>query len=64
MLVEQSTENPRVGGSIPPLGTIIQIPRKRHILLEIQSRTVLVKLLSYKGPLLRHSVPFYSGGLA
>jgi hypothetical protein len=24
-LVEQRTENPRVGGSIPPLGTILKI---------------------------------------
>ena len=26
--VEQWTENPRVGGSIPPLGTILQIAQK------------------------------------
>ena len=30
-LVEQRTENPRVGGSIPPLGTIfLQEPKKLY----------------------------------
>jgi hypothetical protein len=28
-LVEQRTENPRVGGSIPPLGTTPSFPYKR-----------------------------------
>jgi hypothetical protein len=27
--VEQRTENPRVGGSIPPLGTILQVIKAR-----------------------------------
>ena len=29
-LVEQRTENPRVGGSIPPLGTTFPYPRGPH----------------------------------
>ncbi len=35
-LVEQRTENPRVGGSIPPLGTILPtaLPIQIHFTLE------------------------------
>jgi hypothetical protein len=35
-MVEQGTENPRVGGSIPPLGTISSI--KRELFLKLDGR--------------------------
>ena len=31
-MVEQRTENPRVGGSIPPLGTTFKIPQSSDII--------------------------------
>jgi hypothetical protein len=34
-LVEQRTENPRVGGSTPPLGTISSLNRRQIQLLQI-----------------------------
>jgi hypothetical protein len=47
-LVEQRTENPRVGGSIPPLGTIFsqyyqQVPALKSCVLQQQTVAIAVQ---------------------